>query len=91
MTDTLLKAQHILVSHEYEAKDLLRKIQEGVEFDKLAKDFSNCPSAKAGGHLGEFPKGRMVRAFEEALLKLSPGETSGVVKTQFGYHLIKRL
>lgn len=87
----LLKAQHILVNHEYEAKDILRKIQQGESFEKLAMDFSNCSSSKNGGHLGEFPKGRMVPVFKKALLKLKPGEVSSPVKTQFGFHLIKRL
>lgn len=86
-----LSARHILVRHEYEAKDLLRKIDEGKKFEDLARDFSQCPSAKVGGNLGEFPKGRMVPAFEKALFKLSPGEISPPVKTQFGYHLIQRL
>lgn len=86
-----LKARHILVPHEYEAKDLLRKIEEGKSFEELARDFSHCPSAKSGGSLGEFPRGRMVPSFEKALLKLNPGEISPPVKTQFGYHLIQRL
>ncbi len=85
------KAKHILVQHEYEAKDILRKLSEGKTFEELAQDFSICPSSKQGGDLGEFPKGRMVPAFEKALLKLQPNEVSGIVKTQFGYHLIKRL
>lgn len=86
-----LKARHILVKHEYEAKDLLRKLQEGKAFEDLAKDFSLCPSGARGGDLGEFPKGRMVPAFEKALLLLKENEVSGIVKTQFGYHIIKRL
>lgn len=86
----MLKARHILVRHEYEAKDLLRKLQEGKKFEDLAKDFSLCPSGARGGDLGEFPKGRMVPAFEKALLGLQVGETSGIVKTQFGFHLIQR-
>lgn len=89
--NSLLKAQHILVTHEYEAKDILRKLELGESFEKLAQDFSNCPSGKASGHLGEFPRGRMVPGFEKALLSLKPGEVSGSVKTQFGYHIIKRL
>lgn len=87
----MLKAKHILVSHEYEAKDILRKIEQGDEFEKLARDFSICPSSKNGGDLGEFPKGRMVPSFEKELLKLNENEISGVVRTQFGYHIIKRL
>jgi peptidyl-prolyl cis-trans isomerase C len=87
----ILKAQHLLVAHEYEARDLQKKVAQGEAFEKLARDFSLCPSAQQGGHLGEFPRGKMVPAFEQALLKLKPGEVSPVVRTQFGYHLIKRL
>ena len=86
-----LKARHILVKHEYEAKDLLKKLADGKSFETLARDFSLCPSSANGGDLGEFPKGRMVPAFEKALLQLKEGEISGVVRTQFGFHLIKRL
>ena len=86
----LLKASHILVSHEYEAQDLLKKLKQGDDFEKLARDFSLCPSGKQGGYLGEFPKGRMVAAFDKALVHLTPGEVSPIVRTQFGYHLIKR-
>jgi peptidyl-prolyl cis-trans isomerase C len=86
----ILKARHILVQHEYEAKDLERKLKTGANFEELAEDFSICPSSRRGGDLGEFPRGRMVEAFEKALLKLKVGETSGIVRTQFGYHLIKR-
>ena len=85
------KAKHILVQHEYEAKDILRKLSEGKTFEDLARDFSICPSSKRGGDLGEFPKGRMIPSFEKALLKLHINEVSGIVKTQFGYHIIKRL
>lgn len=87
----LLKAQHILVNHEYEAKDLDKKLALGESFDQLARDFSQCPSAKTGGHLGEFPKGRMIPAFEKELLKLKQNQVSGIVRTPFGYHIIKRL
>lgn len=85
-----LRAAHILVSQEFEAKDLERKLAEGKSFEELAKDFSLCPSGKQGGDLGEFSRGMMVEKFESALLKLREGETSGVVRTQFGYHLILR-
>lgn len=87
----VLQAKHILVSHEYEAKDILRKLSQGESFEKLASDFSICSSAKNGGDLGRFKKGQMVPAFEKALLSIKPGETSGIVRTQFGYHIIKRL
>lgn len=86
-----LKARHILVNHEFEAKDILRKINLGENFEKLAKDFSLCSSSSHGGDLGEFSKGVMVGSFEKALLSLKPGEVSGIVRTQFGFHIIQRL
>ncbi len=86
----MLKASHILVRHDYEAKDILKKIAEGKSFEELARDFSHCPSSRNGGLLGEFPTGKMVPAFEKALLALKPGEVSGIVKTQFGHHIILR-
>jgi peptidyl-prolyl cis-trans isomerase C len=86
-----LRAKHILVAHEYEAKDIQRKLSQGESFEKLAVDFSICSSSKNGGDLGEFSKGQMVPAFEKALLTLKQDEVSGIVKTQFGYHIIKRL
>lgn len=86
-----LKAKHILVEHEYEARDILKKLNEGKSFEQLAQDFSLCGSSVSGGDLGEFSKGMMVASFEKALLQLQKDEISGVVKTQFGFHIIKRL
>lgn len=86
----IFKASHILVKNEFEAKDLLKKLSDGKSFEELAKDFSLCPSSRNGGDLGEFPKGRMIPAFEKALMALKPGEISEIVRTQFGYHLIRR-
>lgn len=85
-----IKAKHILVKEEFEAKDLLKKLQGGDSFEKLARDFSTCPSNEDGGDLGEFGRGAMVPSFEEAAFALRVGETSGPVRTQFGYHLIHR-
>ena len=79
-----------LVQQEFEVNDLLKKIEEGKSFEDLAKDFSLCPSGKEGGTLGFFSKGQMVKPFEDAAFSLEVGEVSGAVKTQFGYHLIKR-
>jgi peptidyl-prolyl cis-trans isomerase C len=84
-------AAHILVEHEFEAFDLLKKIDEGTAFEDLAKDYSKCPSSKQGGNLGEFSKGMMVKPFEEAAFNLKEGNISDPIKTQFGYHLIKRI
>lgn len=86
-----VNAQHILVDQEFEAQDLLKKLKEGDSFEFLAKEYSNCPSGKTGGNLGTFGKGQMVPAFEKAAFELEVGQVSGPVKTQFGYHLIKRL
>lgn len=84
-------AKHILVDQEFEARDILKKIEAGKSFEDLAKEFSNCPSAKEGGMLGSFGKGMMVASFEKAAFALEIGETtSSPVRTQFGYHLIKR-
>lgn len=83
-------ASHILVEQEFEAQDLVKKLDEGVSFEELAKNHSNCPSGKSGGSLGEFGKGMMVPEFETAAFALKEGEVSGPIKTQFGYHLIKR-
>ena len=85
-----ISALHILVDHEHEAEDLLKKLKDGDEFEKLAADFSKCPSGKQGGNLGEFGKGMMVDEFEKAAFGLDVGQVSGSVKTQLGYHLIKR-
>ena len=87
----MIHARHILVSQEHEAKDLERKLAEGATFEDLAKKFSTCPSGKQGGDLGTFRKGQMVAPFEEAAFALGVGETSGPVRTQFGYHLINRI
>lgn len=86
-----VKALHILVDQEHEAQDLIKKLNEGVEFTELAKNYSNCPSSQSGGSLGEFGKGQMVAPFEKAAFSLNVDEVSAPVKTQFGYHLIKRI
>lgn len=86
-----IQASHILVDQKFEAQDLLKKLQAGESFEKLAKDFSTCGSAQDGGNLGEFGKGMMVPDFEKAAFALKPGEISEIVPTQFGYHIIKRV
>lgn len=86
-----ISAQHILVDQKFEAEDLLKKIDQGEDFEKLAKDYSNCGSASDGGNLGEFSKGMMVPSFEKAAFGLEVGQVSEPVQTQFGFHIIKRL
>ena len=86
-----IHCRHILVEQEYEAQDLLKKLQAGESFEDLAKKFSRCPSSRQGGDLGSFGRGQMVQPFEEAAFALKAGEISQPVRTQFGYHLIKRV
>lgn len=84
-----VKASHILVKTEAEAKYILQMLNSGDDFAKLAKVYSTCPSGKAGGDLGFFGKGQMVKPFEDACFKAKVGDIVGPVKTQFGWHVIK--
>ena len=81
---------HILVTYQYEAEDLLKKIKEGVSFAELAQRYSQCPSRERGGDLGEVDSQRLDSDFSEAALKLQAGDVSPIVRTRFGYHLIKK-
>lgn len=82
---------HILVKTEKEANTILERLNKGEKFANIAEKVSLCPSKKRGGDLGTFGRGKMVREFEQAAFALQKGQTSSVVKTQFGYHIIKRL
>lgn len=84
------RASHILVKEKGLATQVLKRLKQGARFEELAKDFSTCPSKSKGGDLGWFGPGKMVKPFEEAVVKLRRGKISGVVKTQFGYHIIKK-
>lgn len=72
-----------------EIKMLQEKLNNGENFSELAKKFSEGPSASRGGDLGTFEKGAMVPEFEQALATMQKGDVSGIVKTRFGYHLVK--
>ena len=87
----VIAARHILVDQKFEAEDILKKIESGEDFEKLAKDHSTCGSSQDGGNLGEFRKGMMVPDFEKTAFALEIGEVSGIVPTRFGYHIIKRI
>jgi peptidyl-prolyl cis-trans isomerase C len=82
---------HILVKTEPEARTILERLNKGEKFANLAKQVSLCPSGKRGGDLGTFGRGKMVKEFETAAFNLNKGEVSPIVKTKFGYHVIKRL
>ncbi len=86
-----IKCSHILVAKHSESLSILEKIKNGEKFGKLAKQLSiDSGSAKKDGNLGYFTKGMMVKPFEEVAFNLQIGEISEPVKTEFGYHIIKR-
>jgi peptidyl-prolyl cis-trans isomerase C len=85
-----IRCSHILVEKLSLAQEILEKIKKGESFAKMAEQHSIDGSRRRGGDLGEFGRGMMVRPFEEAAFKLQVGEVSGIVKTEFGYHIIKR-
>ena len=85
-----MRASHILVADQNTAMDLKQKLNEGNNFDSLARKFSSCPSSSRGGDLGEFGPGMMVRPFEVATVALGVGDVSEPVQTQFGWHIIHR-
>jgi len=75
---------------EAEIVQIKEQIDGGADFAEMARSHSDCPSSRQGGDLGSFARGMMVPEFEEAAFELGVGETSGVVETPFGYHLIQR-
>jgi len=83
------KARHILVKSEAEAQAILKQLKGGADFVALAKQKSQDPTAQNGGDLGWFTKGQLVPDFERAVFALSKGKLSGVVRTQFGFHIIR--
>lgn len=86
----VVRASHILVKTEEEGKEVLKRLNAGEEFGKLALELSiDKASAQQGGDLGYFGKGSMIAEFEDAAFALNVGETSGLVKTEVGYHIIK--
>jgi parvulin-like peptidyl-prolyl isomerase len=84
-----VRASHILVKKQSDAKKIMEDLKKGSSFSELAKTHSQCPSRKRGGDLGWFGRGKMVPEFEKAAFSLKKGEISDLVKTQFGYHIIR--
>lgn len=87
-----IHAMHILLKTEAQGQEVLGKLTSGGNFSELAVQYSADPGAKTNkGDLGIFEKGDFFsKEFETAILKLKPGEISGLVKTSLGYHIIKR-
>lgn len=96
-----LRASHILLTVEKdaapdvraqkkkEAEEVLAELKKGADFADMARKHSGCPSKDKGGDLGFFERGSMVPEFEAVAFNLKDGEMSGIVETQFGYHIIK--
>lgn len=85
-----VRARHILVADEAEAKRIIGEIQAGLDFAEAAEKYSTGPSKSQGGDLGYFGEGEMVQEFSDAAFALEPGAiTTEPVQTQFGWHIIK--
>ncbi len=100
-----VSASHILITHAEspdakatrsreealtEIEGIRKELEDGADFAELASSRSECPSKSKGGYLGEFGRGQMVPSFEAAAFGLDVGNTSEVIETDFGYHLIYR-
>lgn len=83
-----IKARHILVDTEEEAKDVRAQLEGGADFAELAAEKSKDKNAE-GGNLGFFTRGQMLKPFEDAAFALDVGQTSDPVKTSFGWHIIE--
>ncbi len=86
-----VSASHILVETETQARQILNQLKQGASFEELARKYSiDRASGAKGGDLGRFGRGDFLPAFEKAVFHLKVGEVSGIVKTNLGYHIIKR-
>ena len=88
-TGDQVRASHILVKSEKEAKDVLAQLKAGGNFEELAKKLSTDGAAAKGGDLGWFSKGSMIPEFEKVAFTMKEGQISDIVKTKFGFHIIK--
>ena len=84
------RASHILVNDRELGNLVIKKLRSGGNFSALAKEHSTCPSKSKGGDLGWFGPGQMVREFEDAVKKMRTGGTSNLIRTKFGFHVIKK-
>ncbi len=88
ISETQVKASHILVKDEETINSISEKLKSGDSFADLAKEISDCPSGQNGGDLGFFGKGKMVPEFETVAFELGLNEISEPFKTDFGYHIV---
>ncbi|MBD3288044.1 hypothetical protein GF337_04505 [candidate division KSB1 bacterium] len=98
---TNARARHVLIKVSRDASDteisearkkaelVLQKAKSGADFATLARDYSEGPNAGKGGDLGFFARGEMVKAFDQAVFSLQPGQISNVVRSELGFHVIK--
>ncbi|MBT2756269.1 peptidylprolyl isomerase [Mesobacillus foraminis] len=85
-----VEASHILVDDKKTAEEVAQKLADGQGFAELAKEYStDASNAESGGELGYFSKGEMAAEFEEVAFSMAKGEISDLVKTEYGYHIIK--
>ena len=86
-----IRCSHILLKKQSEAITILEQIKKGEKFGKLARSKSLCSSKKKDGNLGYITRGKTVKEFENIAFILEVGQISEPVRTQHGYHIIKRL
>ncbi|RMH63846.1 MAG: peptidylprolyl isomerase [Calditrichaeota bacterium] len=84
------RASHILVKDRKLAEELMKRLKRGANFSALAKEYSTCPSKSKGGDLGWFGPGKMVKEFEQAVSSAPNRLIPRVIRTQFGYHIIRK-
>ena len=84
------RASHILVKDQGKAEEIYNRVKNGESFASLAHQYSTCPSKEKGGDLGWFKEGQMVPPFENAVRRMSTGIITKPVRTQFGWHVIKK-
>ena len=101
LNDTLVSVRHILLMTQEKSESekqkirkrmekILKQAQRGEDFAKLAKQYTEDPGSKENGGLYEnFPRGQMVKSFEDASFSVPVGEISDIVETNYGYHIIK--
>ena len=88
-TGMRVKVKHIITKTKKEAEEALKEVKKGKKFSTIAEQVNIDSSKSNGGDLGWVVKGIMVKPFEDALFSLEEGQVSGIVKTSFGFHIIK--